>query len=234
MSKVTFRSKQPYFQLSYMDVFKVGFITVPVVGGKPYKDNGNPNIDYAKCEELGIKDPDSVGSGYFFREGADHNEITLENEDVIEGIRAYIASRNDYLIVELVDGKEPADPEGTVFECKTALYQLYPAIYKGVSTAEGKTFSFSRGEKQNRYITNDAEEIKILRMRYEDNLHHYALQQEIASLERHIHHDIDNWEMDMSKDLLDELKDLEKKCRSVNQRMKKDIARNSQEPLQGV
>ena len=24
MSKVTFRSKQPYFQLSYMDVFKVG------------------------------------------------------------------------------------------------------------------------------------------------------------------------------------------------------------------
>lgn len=33
----------------------------------------------------------------------------------------------------------------------------------GVSTAEGKTFSFSRGEKQNRYITNDAEEIKILR-----------------------------------------------------------------------
>lgn len=65
------------------------------------------------------------------------------------------------------------------------------------------------------------------RMRYEDNLHHYALQQEIASLERHIHHDIDNWEMDMSKDLLDELKDLEKKCRSVNQRMKKDIARNS-------
>lgn len=65
------------------------------------------------------------------------------------------------------------------------------------------------------------------RVRYEDNLHHYALQQEIASLERHIHHDIDNWEMDMSKELLDELKDLEKKCRSVNQRMKKDIARNS-------
>ena len=109
MSKVTFRSKQPYFQLSYMDVFNVGFITVPVVGGKPYKDNiGNPNIDYAKCEELGIKDPDSVGSGYLFREGADHNEITLENEDVIEGIRAYIASRNDYLIVELdEEGNEP-------------------------------------------------------------------------------------------------------------------------------
>lgn len=164
MSKVTFRSKQPYFQLSYMDVFKVGFITVPVVGGKPYKDDiGTPNIDYAKCEELGIKDPDSVGSGYLFREGADHNEITLENEDVIEGIRAYIASRNDYLIVELEDGKEPADPEGVIFECRTSFYQLYPAIYKNRTTAEGKTFFFNRGEKQNRYITNDAEEIKILR-----------------------------------------------------------------------
>ena len=87
MSKVTFRSKQPYFQLSYMDVFRVGFITVPVVGGKPYKDNGKPYIDYAKCEELGIKDPDSVDSGYLFREGADHNEITLENEDVIEELK---------------------------------------------------------------------------------------------------------------------------------------------------
>lgn len=31
----------------------------------------------------------------------------------------------------------------------------------------------------------------------------------------------------IDKELLDELKDLEKKCRSVNQRMKKDIARNS-------
>lgn len=67
------------------------------------------------------------------------------------------------VFIACMERKEPADPEGTVFECKTALYQLYPAIYKGVSTAEGKTFSFNRGEKQNRYITNDAEEIKILR-----------------------------------------------------------------------
>lgn len=108
----------------------------------------------------------SVGSGYFFIEGADHNEITLENEDVIEGIRAYIASMqgvNAGKIVELENGKEPADPEGVIFECRTPLYQLYPAIYKGISIAEGKTFSFNRGERQNRYITNDAEEIKILR-----------------------------------------------------------------------
>ena len=47
--------------------------------------------------------------------------------------------------------------------CPKCRQERYPAIYKGVSTAEGKTFSFNRGEKQNRYITNDAEEIKILR-----------------------------------------------------------------------
>lgn len=132
MSKVTFRSKQPYFQLSYMDVFRVGFITVPVVGGKPYKDNGKPNIDYAKCEELGIKDPDSVDSGYLFREGADHNEITLENEDVIEGIRAYIASRNDYLIVELEAGKEPADPDYTEISCNDEARILGAGLSKPV------------------------------------------------------------------------------------------------------
>ena len=65
------------------------------------------------------------------------------------------------------------------------------------------------------------------RLRYIDTPNYEHLQLNIAELERWIHHDIDNWEMDMSKELLDELKDLEKKCRSVNQRMKKDIARNS-------
>lgn len=105
------------------------------------------------------------------------------------------------------------------------------------STAFSDRITEDLQEKAGSYRSSGVQEVGGMsepRMRYEDNLHHYALQQEIASLERHIHHDIDNWEMDMSKDLLDELKDLEKKCRSVNQRMKKDIARNSQEPLQGV
>lgn len=164
MSKVTFRSKQPYFQLSYMDVFRVGFITVPVVGGKPYKDNGKPNIDYAKCEELGIKDPNKIGGSYTFMEGEKNNELTLEDEDVITAMREYVASRNDYLIVELdAEGNEPAEPEGVIFESKTPCYQLYPSSYKHISTAEGKTFNFNMGEKQNRYITSDAEEIKTLR-----------------------------------------------------------------------
>lgn len=65
------------------------------------------------------------------------------------------------------------------------------------------------------------------RVRYEDDLSCTALQREIEILEAQLHCDIQKYGIDMSKDLLDELKDLEKKCRSVNQRMKKDIARNS-------
>lgn len=163
MSKVTFRSKKAFLQISYMDVFKVGFIEVPVVAGKPIID-GKPNIDYAKCKELGIKDPDHVGGGYLFKDGAGSNELTLEAEDVITAMREYVASRNDYLIVELdAEGNEPVEPEGTSFECRTPLTQLHPASYKGVTTAEGKTFNFNMGENQNRYITADAEEIKVLR-----------------------------------------------------------------------
>ena len=98
------------------------------------------------------------------------------------------------------------------------------------STAFSDRITGDLQEKAGSYRSSGIQEVGGMsepRVRYEDNIHHYALQQEIASLERHIHHDIDNWEMDMSKELLDELKDLEKKCRSVNQRMKKDIARNS-------
>lgn len=64
------------------------------------------------------------------------------------------------------------------------------------------------------------------RVRYENTMYHYGLQQQIASLERQIHHDIDNYEIDMSDELLADLKDLEKKCRAVRRRMKKNIARN--------
>lgn len=64
------------------------------------------------------------------------------------------------------------------------------------------------------------------RVRYEDDLSCTALQREIEILEAQLHCDIQKYGIDMSKELLDELKDLEKKCRSVNQRMKKDIARN--------
>ena len=50
-----------------------------------------------------------------------------------------------------------------MFECRTPLTKLYPAIYKGCPSVGGRTFVFNRGENQNRYITSDSEEIKILR-----------------------------------------------------------------------
>lgn len=46
-------------------------------------------------------------------------------------------------------------------------------------------------------------------------------------LERWIHHDIDNYEMDMSEDLLAELKDLERICRQVNRKMKKEAVEDA-------
>lgn len=147
-----------------MDIFNTGYIEVPVVAGNPFKNNGKPNIDYSKCKELGIKDPDSVGAGYTFSEGEKHNELTLEDVDVIESMRTYIASRGDYIIVELdEEGNDPTDPEGAVFECRTPLIQLTPAEYKNITSEEGKIFYFNRGTQQNRYITADEDEIKTLR-----------------------------------------------------------------------
>jgi hypothetical protein len=59
------------------------------------------------------------------------------------------------------------------------------------------------------------------RVRYEDSGYYDMLRNEIAMLERLIHHEIDNYEMDMQKDLIQELKGLEKACRSVNKYMAK-------------
>lgn len=200
MSKVTFRSKQPYFQLSYMDVFRVGFITVPVVGGKPYKDNGKPNIDYAKCEELGIKDPDSVDSGYLFREGADHNEITLENEDVIEGIRAYIASRNDYLIVELEEGKleivkpVPQDLQPLVIELQGNYRKKQdPTDLSEYRRADRMDYRIQKG-----FITD------------------------IAHTERILHHELDNYAMDMSKELRVAMEEAERALKKAKDLLSKE------------
>ena len=50
-----------------------------------------------------------VNKSYFFCEGSGNNELTLEREDAIEGMRAYIASMqgvNAGNIVELEDVKE--------------------------------------------------------------------------------------------------------------------------------
>lgn len=54
------------------------------------------------------------------------------------------------------------EPEGVIFECETPLTKLYPSVYRGYSSV-GKVFVFNMGEDQNRYITSNLEEIKILR-----------------------------------------------------------------------
>lgn len=65
------------------------------------------------------------------------------------------------------------------------------------------------------------------RVAYENTIGYEALQREIEILEAQIHYDIRNYDIDMSKELLADLKDLEKKCRAVRQRMKKNTDRNS-------
>lgn len=99
--------------------------------------------------------------------------------------------------------------------------ELYKSLYKECKALEPVANTLAKGYKQ----ADPRKRLELIRELDTELAEVYMVR--IASLERHIHHDIDNWEMDMSKDLLDELKDLEKKCRSVNQRMKKDIARNS-------
>lgn len=157
--KVIFRSKQSYLQVAHEELFHVGVVVTS------YDVNGKWLGSQAEWEALQkLPDPEMVNNSYCFCEGEKHNQLTLEREDAIEGMRAYIAQRGDYLIVELnAEGNVPADPEGAVFECRTPLTKLYPAIYKGTTSAGGRTFVFNRGENQNRYITSSSEEIKILR-----------------------------------------------------------------------
>lgn len=159
--KVIFRSKQPYLQVTHEELFHVGVVITS------YGVDGKWLGSQAEWEALQkLPDPEMVNNSYCFGEGEKHNQLTLEREDAIEGMRAYIASRGDYLIVELnAEGNIlPADPEeSVVFECRTPLTKLYPAIYKGTTSAVGRTFVFNRGENQNRYITSSSEEIKILR-----------------------------------------------------------------------
>lgn len=155
---VTFRSKQPYLQVAHEELFHIGEVI------KPCDYSGNWYSEEAKLEFEKLPDPDRVNSSYLFCEGEKHNEITLEREDAIAGMREYIKKRGDWLIVELSpDGKALEEPGGTIFECKTPWYNLTPAIYTGKTPADGKTFVFNQGEEQNCYVTSNLEEIKLLR-----------------------------------------------------------------------
>ena len=163
MSKVVFQAEKSYLQVAHDELFHVGVVNTPY---KPSED-GKSRVwigSEAEWEALQkLPDPDMINCSYTFSEGADHNQLTVEREDVIEAMRAY-AKTTDNCIAELdVDGNFPADPEGTPFIADTPHTVLTPAMYKGISTAEGKTFRFNMGEERNKYITSDAEEISIIR-----------------------------------------------------------------------
>lgn len=63
------------------------------------------------------------------------------------------------------------------------------------------------------------------RVRYEDGFSCTALQREVEILEAQLHCDIQKYGIDMSRELLADLKDLEKKCRAVRKQI--NTARNS-------
>lgn len=87
MSKVTFRSKQAFLQVSHETIFHVGVVSTP------YDGKGRWIGSTAEREKLqSLPDPEMVNKSYFFCEGSGNNELTLEREDAIEGMRAYIAS----------------------------------------------------------------------------------------------------------------------------------------------
>lgn len=93
---ITFRSRQAYLSLAHETVFHVG-VQSDMFNNKG-EWIGSPEAWEARQK---LPDPDMSGKVYEFCEGADHNELTLTREDAIEGMRAYIKSRGDILIVEV-------------------------------------------------------------------------------------------------------------------------------------
>lgn len=163
MSKVVFQAEKRYLSVSHCELFHVGVVNAPY---RPSED-GKGRVWIGSEEEWEalqkLLDPDMVNRSYTFSEGADHNQLTVEREDVIKAMRAY-AKTTDNRIVELdAEGNFPADPEGTPFIASTPHKVLTPAMYMDKSTAEGKTFRFNMGVERNKYITADAEEISIIR-----------------------------------------------------------------------
>lgn len=168
---VTFRSRKPYLQLSYGNMFPDSFV-------KQSDRQKEIEVYLSMKEEMRkeFRDPREVPysktgrEDFMFDEGADHNELTLTDEEDIAVMRSY-SQRSDNMVVELdEDGNEPADPEGTPFIAKHSGYELTPAMYKHCTTAEGKTFRFIMGAERNKYITSDPAEIQLLRGYIKSNM----------------------------------------------------------------
>lgn len=96
MSKaVVFRCKQKNWNLAHEEVFHVGVVLTPYVGERWI----GSEEQWEALQKL--PDPEKVNSSYVFSEGVEHNELTLYHEAAIEGMRAYIAAREDDFIEEL-------------------------------------------------------------------------------------------------------------------------------------
>ena len=99
MSKVVFQSEQAYYSIPHDELFHVGVVHATY---KPTED-GKGRVFMGSQEEWEalqkLPDPDMVNRSYTFSEGADHNQLTVGRDDVIEAMREYIKGNKS--IVEL-------------------------------------------------------------------------------------------------------------------------------------
>ena len=99
MSKAVFQSEKAYYSVPHEELFRVGVVHDPY---KPTED-GKGRVFIGSQEEWEalqkLSDPEMVNGSYTFSEGADHNQLTVERDDVIEAMREYIKGNKS--IVEL-------------------------------------------------------------------------------------------------------------------------------------
>lgn len=163
MSKVVFQAERAFHNVTHDHLFHVGVVHAPY---RPTED-GKGRVFIGSQEEWEalqkLPDPEMVNGSYVFSGGADHNQLIVEREDVIEAMREYIKTTDNFIVELDEEGNFPAEPEGTPFIANTPHMVLAPEMYTGVTTAEGKTFRFNMGVERNKYITTDAGEISIIR-----------------------------------------------------------------------
>ena len=63
--------------------------------------------------------------------------------------------------------------------------------------------------------------------RYEDTDDYELLMRDIMLMERQIHHEIDNFGMDMSKELKADLRAIEKSCKVMRDKIKKEAVEDA-------
>lgn len=100
---VKFKCKNSYCTVAYGALFpKVGVYATNGYTVSEFTGEKHQLVSEDEMTEIKkLPDPENVGGSYTFCEGVDHNELTVERDDVIEAMRAYIESRNDDFIEEI-------------------------------------------------------------------------------------------------------------------------------------